>query len=388
MAGYVLPLLLLGFRIWRVRTEGRRGKDSDVRRALDAVESELAAAADRPARDSASKVLTLLRALAKTTGQDPDDGRSVLQRLETEAFDPRAAQEPLPADLRREVRELARRWADAYKDENAPARAGAAATGLALAAALTLSATSPAEASAQPGPQDLTKARDSYGRALSEPDRTRRMHAFSEAATRYGQLAQHYPDRPELLADWGNAALGAQELGTAALAYRRALRLDPTLDRARRNLSWVRGRMPNWLAKPESKGAMDSLFFWHYSLTAPERHLIGAAAFFVAVLLCAPWSRSPRRRRILRRFAVLFAAIWIAAFASVMLSADAAPGAVVVSDGALLRSADSLGAPATLARPLPAGAEVTLLEARDVWTRVMLADGTSGWLPSSTVEAI
>jgi SH3-like domain-containing protein len=59
-----------------------------------------------------------------------------------------------------------------------------------------------------------------------------------------------------------------------------------------------------------------------------------------------------------------------------------------VIDDAVLRAADSAGAPAALSQPLPRGAEVTVVERRDSWTKVRLASGTAGWLPSGAVERI
>src|SRR5690606_29119674 len=125
------------------------------------------------------------------------------------------------------------------------------------------------------------------------------------------------PDRPELLADWGNAALGAQDLGRATLAYRRALALDPGVSRAERNLSWVRNRMPSWLPRPHGAGAAELLFFWNGYLAVPTRHLIGAVAFAVSVLLVVPWPWS-RRRAWLRWLAIVPALIWLVMMASIV----------------------------------------------------------------------
>jgi hypothetical protein len=60
----------------------------------------------------------------------------------------------------------------------------------------------------------------------------------------------------------------------------------------------------------------------------------------------------------------------------------------VVMDDVVLRAADSAGAPHALPQPLPRGAEITVLERRDVWTGVRLAGGRAGWVPAGAVERI
>ena len=76
-------------------------------------------------------------------------------------------------------------------------------------------------------------------------------------------LAEESPDRPELLVDWGNAALGARNFGTAALAYKRALSVDRGNDRAQKNLEWLRARAPDDMPRVVKTGAVDTMFFWH-----------------------------------------------------------------------------------------------------------------------------
>ena len=57
-------------------------------------------------------------------------------------------------------------------------------------------------------------------------------------------------------------------------------------------------------------------------------------------------------------------------------------------DEVTLRSVDSSGAAPAFGQPLPAGTEVTVVETRDAWVRVRLADGTAGWLAANVVEPV
>ncbi|MCI0698287.1 hypothetical protein L0337_40560, partial [candidate division KSB1 bacterium] len=58
-----------------------------------------------------------------------------------------------------------------------------------------------------------------YEQAMTIKDATVRKAAFARAAAALADAARELPGRPELLADWGNAALGAGDVATATLAY-------------------------------------------------------------------------------------------------------------------------------------------------------------------------
>jgi hypothetical protein len=113
--------------------------------------------------------------------------------------------------------------------------------------------------------------------------------------------------------------------------------------------------------------------------------LVGAVAFAIGVLLVVPWAA--HRRRWLRGVALVPFAIWLALVASLVFE-DRHTDDAIVMDGVVLRAADSAGAPATLPQPLPRGAEVTIREHRDAWTRIELANGTNGWVPAGAVQRV
>ncbi|HVV88548.1 MAG TPA: SH3 domain-containing protein, partial [Kofleriaceae bacterium] len=103
------------------------------------------------------------------------------------------------------------------------------------------------------------------------------------------------------------------------------------------------------------------------------------------VLLLVPWPGG--RRRGLTPVAVVAALVWLAMMISLAVEDRRADDAVVMQ-AAVLRTADATGAPAALNTPVPAGVEVTVVEARGDWTRVKLASGTTGWLPAGVVERV
>jgi len=370
---YAVPLALLGFRSWRLRTAGQREEAAEVRAARRRVEELLDRAGSAPAREIAGPLVASLHDLARVLGRALDDG-GLLATLETESFAPDAAGRPLSTDLRSNAAGLMRRWLQDARRVR-PGKKPAA------AAALVLVALAGGDARADA----IAEGRAAYQEAMAlAGDATARKNAFARAAIALGEAARAKPDHPELLADWGNAALGAGDVATATLAYRRALALDGSNARARHNLAWLRSRQPDAVRPTASAGATDTLLFFH-AWPRSRRLLVGAAAFAIAVLLVVPWGG--RRRRALTGIAVLPLAVWIAMLASV-LAEDRATDDAIVMDGIVLRAADSAGAPAALTQPLPRGAEVSIVERRDAWTRIRIANGTTGWVPAGAVEPV
>ncbi len=396
---YAVPLGLLAARRWQVRTQGQRDEAAEVRVARRKVEALLDRSGTQPAREIAGPLAAALRELARLLGRSIDgrepptgsaaegrrgfiDDGGLLARLETESFSPGAASAPLSTDLRSDAAGLLRRWTSEAR------RGGATRASSALVIVLGLGlglATGRAEAaSPEQDARVLGEARAAYQEAMQRTDNvTARRAAFARAATAFGEAARARPDRPELLTDWGNAALGAGDVATATLAYRRALAIDGGNLRARHNLGWLRGRQPDTF-RPHAATATDTLLFFH-TWPRGQKLLVGAAAFAIAMLLLVPWSG--RRRRGLGGLALLPLAVWLAMLASVAFE-DRRPDDAVVMDDVVLRAADSAGAPAALPQPLPRGIEVTVLELRDAWTKVRLAGGVAGWVPTGAVERI
>jgi hypothetical protein len=369
---YAIPLGLFGVRSWQLRTRTQREEAAEVKAARRRVEQELARAAREPARETAGSLVAAMRSFARVLGAPEREPRdSVLAELENAGYGPRSATTPLPEELRARAEDLVKRWSSEAKRKR-PASATVAAVVLAI-----LVAPGASEAAA------LDDGRAAYREAMTLTDATARKAAFARAAVALGDAARNAHDQPELLTDWGNAALGAGDVATATLAYRRALAVDGGNPRARRNLTWLRSKLPDAMRQAESS-ATDALFFFH-QWPRPRRMLLGAGAFAIAILLLVPWGG--RRRRALTGVAVLPFAIWLAMVASLVLE-DRRRDDAVVMDGVVLRAADSAGAPAALTQPLPRGAEVRIVERRDAWTKIRLANGTAGWVPDGAVQRV
>lgn len=374
---YGLPLALFGFQIYRSRTQERRELRSGVKQARSLLDEVLRASRKESAREAAPKIRSALTTLLKSLERSPEEAEDYLARLEMLAYDPNAASTPIDADLADEARSLADRWIGDSRSSS-PSLAVVLLVGAGLAAGMA----------SEVRADELDAARAEYEQAMVETDRARRTASFQRAAAQLEELVLSHPRSPELLVDWGNAGLGAQSLGTAVLGYRRALLYDARNERARKNLEWTRSQLPEWVPRREGGGAVSALFFWNELFSTPTRHVLAALSFALFLLLVTPWGVRSNVQRAMRVSAVIPLVLWVWLGASVFVGEDVTADAVVMRDGVELKAADQVGAPSAFAQPLPAGAEVKVLEVRDDWVRVELADGSPGWLQASVVEMV
>jgi tetratricopeptide (TPR) repeat protein len=254
--------------------------------------------------------------------------------------------------------------------------------------ALAIACCAAAADAQEPESAQIEEAIASYRAALDNSERDSRLEGFRKAERFFARIVDSGASNPELYTNLGNAALQAEHLGTAVLAYRRALELDPDHSRAVQNLEYVRTLLPEWVPKPQAGGLLDSFFFWHKTLARSDRALAAAIAFAIGALLLAASIRSGQSA--LRTLAILPVLVWAGLIASVSVDAGGArlDDAVVIADETVARAADSALAPSTLPAPLPGGTEVRILERRSPWTRIRLANGRDAWVAESALMAI
>ena len=233
----------------------------------------------------------------------------------------------------------------------------------------------------------LDQALIEYAQALQEPDRDVRLAAFARAEYGFASVIEGGAENAALYTNLGNAALQAEHIGQAVLAYHRALRLDPDAKAARQNLVHLRTLLPGWVPRPTSSAELQPLYFYRRFSPANRSH-IAAACFAVAA---ASLAISVRRREGAWRGAALMSGVaWALIMASIVF--DSAEGntelAVITADESLARSADSRLAALAYPDPLPGGVEVDILEERAEWTRVRLPNGRDVWVRGSNVTRV
>jgi len=260
-------------------------------------------------------------------------------------------------------------------------------TALLLFAALWI-AGAPAALAALEDAALLDEALAAYATGLDTPERDARLARFRRAEALFTHLVEAGHDTPDLHANLANAALQSERLGVAVLHLRRALALAPGHVRSQQNLEYARSRLPAWVPRPAAGGVLDTFFFWHRTLSRPQRGLAAGAAFLLACvgvgLALRFDSATPRN------LALLPAAAWLALCASLLLdpAAAARDEAVITAERVVARSADSELAPPLLPSALPAGTEVRIVERRSPWLRVRLANGRDVWVPASSASPL
>ena len=235
----------------------------------------------------------------------------------------------------------------------------------------------------------LQEAIGEYNAALDSDDHDLRTERFRRARRLFHQVVEDRAVRnADLYVNLGNAALQGEQLGDAILAYRRALEIEPGHRRATRNLEHARSILPQWVPRPEQDTLLDTFFFWHQSLSRSGRQLVATICFAMVCVLLAISIRF--KRHWVRHAAVLLGVVWLAltALASWPWWVLASDQVVVTAPQVVARAADSSGAPASFAEPLPAGTEGEVIERRDQWNRIRLANNRDAWVRASAVTTV
>lgn len=213
-----------------------------------------------------------------------------------------------------------------------------------------------------------------------------------------------------LLYNIGNTYLRLGDLGRAVLLYREAQRLIPADPNLRQSLGHARALRRDRISPAATGSVLRLVFFWHYAWPLRVRVTVFLVAVNVLWLLAlapalrallgragpadpgAPAARPGARVRRRAAAAVLagagLAAAAAAASTAVELLRPGPEAAVIVAAEVTARRGDGAGYEASFAGPLHAGTELLVLEERNDWFHVALADGRRAWLPASAVAVV
>jgi tetratricopeptide (TPR) repeat protein len=197
--------------------------------------------------------------------------------------------------------------------------------------------------------------------------------SFAEAASDYEKILQAGATSPVLYYNLGNARFKSGEVGRALAAYRHAEQLAPRDPDLRANLQFVRNQIQGPTLQPSR------FQLWLKKLTPNEWTALTAAAFWLSLVSLTVMQLRPRWRQSLRTF-VLIGSLCTAASGIcllLVLSADAAPIAIVTAKNGVVRNGPFDESPTSLT--VHDGAELHVLDTKDGWLQVGVGNRI-GWL--------
>ncbi|CAN5289726.1 hypothetical protein BH09SUM1_BH09SUM1_23830 [soil metagenome] len=206
----------------------------------------------------------------------------------------------------------------------------------------------------------------------------------SNAAAIYAKIAQSGFGTPSVWSNAGTAAFRSGDVGHAVLYYSRALRKDPSYDRAARSLAFV---------SPATNAGRSEVLSRALSRFSPIWFVAAAEALFL--IFCFAVARligtADRERRGHWLAVSAWSFVFLAVAAGVAFASHRARAggndAVVLKAGAVTRSAPKEDSVAQL--ELPAGTIVEMTEEpRLGFVRCKLADGQAGYLATGDLEKI
>jgi hypothetical protein len=198
---------------------------------------------------------------------------------------------------------------------------------------------------------------------------------FAASITLFEELVYNRVYEPEVFYNLGNAYYRSGYLAPAIANYERALMLDPSLESARTNLQRTVSKTNRALAKPAPGNLENNLYFWHGGLT------VGTSMTAALVLWSVGWLilvvRVFRPKKYMRRVAGVVLILSLVFMGSWWIKANSTSLAVANGNRIPVRYGNKPSD--TIRFELFEGDRVFVDEQKDVWVRVVTADGERGW---------
>jgi tetratricopeptide (TPR) repeat protein len=209
---------------------------------------------------------------------------------------------------------------------------------------------------------------------------------FATAAEKYKQLLGMGHESGEVLYNLGNCHFRMGELGKALVCYERAKRFMPRNRNLLDNIGLAESRAADRIVAPKFLSVLQKLLFWHYRLSARETSIVILAvnaAFWASLCVFAL-----AKKRFVKAAVVVLGLMLVllgGSYAFRELRRLGMGSAVVTAPEAEVRTGPGDYA---VTFSLHDGARLKLVEAREGWYEIRLADGKRGWIERSKVERI
>lgn len=244
----------------------------------------------------------------------------------------------------------------------------------------------PALASPIDRQQLLNEASGFCQQASQGDDPAQSAELYRKALIRFEKLVNDGLINGKLYYNLANTYFQLHDLGRAIVNYRRALALLPNDDNLRQNLRFAESLQVDRIEAKQEAVLAKALLFWHYDLSPRLRLLIlviANAIFWglLAIKVC--------RRRVPWWPLALSLAVGLMMGGSLLAAGlhQQAVGVLIASE-TTARKGDGQAYGPSFDTPLHAGLVVTLVERRQDWLQIELADGRRCWVPAESVELI
>tara|TARA_R110002072_G_scaffold42064_21_gene118859 strand:+ start:119454 stop:120272 length:819 start_codon:yes stop_codon:yes gene_type:complete len=211
------------------------------------------------------------------------------------------------------------------------------------------------------------------------------------AAMLQAVIDTHGYHTPKVYHALGNAYMLSDKLGLAIAAYRQGEQLDPRDVPLRESLAYARSQVPIKVEKSITSRAWTVVLGWRGYIERSWLWISFAGLFTIGWL-----ARSAATLRLIPRAAKPIG-VWMILLGFVPLTMlglewtqhQGNHAVVIVGDDVLARSGpdDQIYDP-IFSEQLRAGIEGELLETRDGWNRIELADGSECWLPQQSMVEV
>ena len=229
----------------------------------------------------------------------------------------------------------------------------------------------------------IGSARTLYQQAMSTENIVEQQKIAAESLDIYKTVLleekeSSWISHPHVWVDMGNVALIGKDIGYASFAYHKATQLDPSLPSAAQNLRWIEKQYLVEWSVTKKNSMWNTVFFWKGWLPTVGSIALSSLMFAIALFV-------PKRLVLWRQIAVV---CWLVLWIGVVVDLFAPQKCVVITDNAMLRSADQVSAPLVHTKALPPGISMEILQQQDIWTQVQLPSGEKGWVSSTAVLAL
>ena len=212
----------------------------------------------------------------------------------------------------------------------------------------------------------------------------RKSAARYELAIREGNLSNG-----PVFYNLGNVYYRLGDMGRSILNYRRAMRFMPNDKNLLTNLEYARRSRQDAIEEQESRKVLKTLLFWHYDFSLATRELVFIICF------CAIWLIAALMK--FWRAAFLKVALFCSFFVAFVMAASMVTtevlehkfkDGVIVADECVGRKGNSRSYESSFKEPLHAGTEFVVLEQRDNWLEIRLANGMTTWISETDAELL